>query len=238
LTYTPILIIHILGGTLGVASGFAAMFFRKGSRRHRIAGDVFVVSMIVMGVAGAWIAFTKSQHANLLAGLLTAYLVSSAWSTVARKRPRTNALNVGLLLVVLATAGTGIIFALTVPEHASTYLTFVGIAALFAIGDVRVLVRGGIEGAQRMVRHIWRMGFALFVATASFFLGTAGDPVMKVSGPRARLFTPAIRATHLPMVPVIAVVAMTLYWIARVIFTNEYRKRKAAVPPLAVALPE
>jgi hypothetical protein len=42
---------------------------------------------------------------------------------------------------------------------------------LAAVGDVRMLARGGITGARRIGRHAWRMSFGLFIATGSFFLG-------------------------------------------------------------------
>jgi hypothetical protein len=48
---------------------------------------------------------------------------------------------------------------------------FLGSVALIAmIGDIRMLVRGGICGVQRIARHLWRMCFALFIASASIFL--------------------------------------------------------------------
>jgi hypothetical protein len=40
--YSPILLVHISAGTLGLLSGTAAIFFRKGSPRHAWAGRVFV----------------------------------------------------------------------------------------------------------------------------------------------------------------------------------------------------
>lgn len=36
----PILVFHISAGILGVLSGAVAMSFRKGSRGHRVAGNV------------------------------------------------------------------------------------------------------------------------------------------------------------------------------------------------------
>jgi hypothetical protein len=46
---------------------------------------------------------------------------------------------------------------------------FGSIASLAAIGDIRML-RRGVSGRQRVARHLWRMCFALFVASASIFL--------------------------------------------------------------------
>src|SRR5258708_6900684 len=48
---------------------------------------------------------------------------------------------------------------------------FMGSVALLALaGDVRMLVRGGVSGTQRIARHLWRMCFAWFIASASIFL--------------------------------------------------------------------
>ena len=43
------------------------------------------------------------------------------------------------------------------------YFFLGSIALLAAVGDVRMLVRGGISGTQRLMRHFWRMCFALFL---------------------------------------------------------------------------
>ena len=42
MSISPLLLFHIVTGTLGMLSGFVAIFFRKGSRRHGVAGKVFV----------------------------------------------------------------------------------------------------------------------------------------------------------------------------------------------------
>ena len=73
----PILLLHMCGGIVGLLSGTAAISFRKGSRRHRMAGNVFVVSMLCMAIAGVYLAFMKSQAGNVLSGVFTFYLVST-----------------------------------------------------------------------------------------------------------------------------------------------------------------
>jgi uncharacterized membrane protein len=44
--------LHISGGIVGIPAGTAAMTFRKGSRRHALAGDVFVIAMLAMSGTG------------------------------------------------------------------------------------------------------------------------------------------------------------------------------------------
>ena len=218
--YSPILILHICTAFIAVFVGSAAMLVRKGSRPHRRWGDVFVVSMMCMSASGAYMAVLKSQRLNVLAGVFTFYLVASACLTVIRKENQIGRTEFALMLVAAAAGVSGWILALTTPAFAVGYGIFGSIALLSAAGDIRMLVRRGLAGSQRIVRHLWRMGFALFVATVSLFIGTSGDPVFRRTGLRARLFPPSVRATHLPAVPVFIVVLLTLFWLFRVLFTN------------------
>jgi hypothetical protein len=200
--------------------------------------------MLIMAAAGAYAAFTKSQPTNVMAGIFTFYLVATAWLTVSRKDNETGRLEFGLLLLGLA-AG---IFSLTLgwqAAHSATpskpgdptalYVVFGSVALLSVAGDIRMLMRGGVAGAQRLVRHLWRMCVALFVAAGSFFLGTASDPVLRRTGLRATLFTPEIRKTHLPELPVLIIVILTIFWVCRVMFTNAYKDPRNKPP--AASLP-
>jgi len=231
MTYSPVLIVHICGGIIGVLSGSTALVVRKGSRLHRRSGDVFVISMLSMAAAGAYVAFTKSQPTNVMAGVFTFYLVASAWLTVMRKEKETGRIELGLLLLGLTAGTSSLIFgweaahSATGSQAGDSVLLYVfgSVALLSAAGDIRMLIRGGVSGAKRLVRHLWRMCVALFIAAGSFFLGTASDPVLRRTGLRATLFTPAIRQTHLPEVPVLIIVILTIFWLCRVMFTNVYK---------------
>jgi hypothetical protein len=78
------------------------------------------------------------------------------------------------------------------------------ICLLAAIGDARMIREGGLRGARRLARHLWRMCFALFIATGSFFIGQ-----MK--------FVPApIRYMPLLIGLGVAPLFVLLYWMWRV----------------------
>jgi hypothetical protein len=90
MSYSPILTVHILNGTLGLLSGSAALAFRKGSPRHVLAGRIFVASMLTMGAAAVCVAVAKHQPNNIGGGILTVYLIGTAWLIVRRKAGETN----------------------------------------------------------------------------------------------------------------------------------------------------
>src|SRR6202158_291823 len=99
---SPILFLHIIAGTLGMLSGFVAVFLRKGSRRHGLAGNVFVIAMLSLSASGVYMAIVKSQPGNILGGALTFYLVATAWMTARRRDGQPGIFDWGALLVVLA----------------------------------------------------------------------------------------------------------------------------------------
>jgi hypothetical protein len=65
----PLIVFHICAGSVGLLSGAVAMSFRKGSGRHGLAGDVFVISMLCMSGSAATVGLIKylltSSHAQL-----------------------------------------------------------------------------------------------------------------------------------------------------------------------------
>src|ERR1700751_5215241 len=98
---TPLLALHIAGGIMGLLSGTAAMFFRKGSHRHGQAGDVFVVSMLTMAACAVWLAILKHQPGNVVGGVFTFYLITTAWMTARRRDGSTTVFNWAALMIPL-----------------------------------------------------------------------------------------------------------------------------------------
>ena len=173
------LVVHVLGGTVALISGFLAIAVAKGGQMHRRAGLVFVVSMLVMGVFGSAVALYEVKVTGVGA-LLTAYFVFTGLNTVRPFAGMGKAQLVAPMVVALLIAGfeyTIGFIALNSPRGAiqgvpGGMMLFIGtIALLAAIGDWRVIREGGIQGTRRLARHLWRMCFALFIASGSFFFG-------------------------------------------------------------------
>ncbi|MGB2645918.1 MAG: hypothetical protein WA853_16020 [Candidatus Acidiferrum sp.] len=88
MVYSPALLVHICAGSVGLLSGTAAISFRKGSPRHALAGKVFVASMLTMAIFAVYLAITRHQPNNIGGGILTFYLIGTAWLTARRKDGR------------------------------------------------------------------------------------------------------------------------------------------------------
>jgi len=213
-------------------SGTAAMSFRKGSPRHVLAGKVFVASMLTMGAFAVYLAITRHQPNNIGGGILTVYLIGTAWLTARRRDGETSRFDWVVLLIPLA---IGILLWMNgvkvlrsgvgSPDGVPAGMMFFmgSVCLLAAAGDVRMLVRGGVAGAKRIARHLWRMCFGLFIAAGSFFLGPSNRPrrLLSTVGLGQHL-SPALFSTTLYLILTLLPLILLIFWLVRVRFTKAY----------------
>lgn len=226
-------VLHIGAGTSALVSGFIAVFARKGGRVHRAAGNVFFGSMLVMAAFAAYLAVAiPDQIVNVFIATFTIYLVATAWITVRRKEGTVGlsekfALVVALILcapfaILSFQLATGLppLFKSAVPYEGPVLIaiySFTGVLAIAVIGDATVVFGGGITGAPRIARHLWRMCLGLTLATGSAFTNGLAR------------FLPG--KYHVPdsfFLPQFVPVVLLIFWMIRVRFTGWF-KRNAVV---------
>ena len=213
--------VHIAAGLIAIVAGFIALFAKKGSLPHRRAGDVFVVAMITLtGTALYAASFVHPNRGNVVAAMVTLYLVTTAFLTVKRDVAVARGWYLALMLLgVAATARAAWLGMLALREGAidhfpaGVFFMFGFVSLAGALLDGRLLIAGHIEGTQRLVRHLWRMGAGMWIATASLFLG------------QAKVFPNAMRESGVLSVPVLVVAGMTLFELVRTI-----RRKRSRAP--------
>ena len=218
------LVVHVAAGACGLATGFFALSVAKGSTLHRRSGMIFVYAMVVMALLGSAIAATElaqgirkpALDTTVFMGLFTAYLVVTALNAVRPPTPWSRRLDliglpvvttVGIGMVTLgirALAGGGRLGMVT-----SVELIFGSVALIAAGSDLRILRSAPPTGAKRIARHLWRMTFALWIATFSF-------------APRLAKFIPKALGP-LWAVPILVVLVVLFYWMWRVRFRRSLR---------------
>ncbi len=208
------LVVHIVAGSLGLVSGFVALYSSKGAPLHRRAGRAFVAVMLTMCLTGIAIAAIrgKAPGLNIPAGVLTAYLVTTGFVAVRPPGRGSRVLNVAAMLVGLGVGLLCLAFGVEAIAGGGTrkgmpafpFFMFGVVGTLAGVSDVRMIREGGVRAAVRLRRHLWRMCFALFIAAMSFFLGQA-DVIPK-----------PIRVPPLLALPPLAVLATMIYWLRRV----------------------
>jgi hypothetical protein len=207
------LLLHVGAGMAAIVAGYVALYATKGAPLHRRSGTLFVYAMLVMGLVGASIAVYERKWGSVIGGLMASYMVTTAMLTVRPPTVATRRVEAGAMLVALAAGGLGAASALAaaaqgvrarqgVPVAVSLVMGCIVLAS--GLGDARLLWVGGLRGRARLVRHLWRMCFATFIATGSFFLGQA-----KVIPKPVRIWSVLVALAVLPLVAM-------LYWLWRV----------------------
>jgi uncharacterized membrane protein len=221
-------LLHVMAGLTALIAGAVALYAFKGAKLHRRSGIIFVYAMLVMASTGTVMSIVHLNVGNVLAGVLTFYLVLTALLAVRRPSLEFHRIDTVAMLAALtvgltaATLGLAAVRSATGTMHGippPVYFMFGTVALLATFGDLRVMRSWRTQGGFRIKRHLWRMCFALFIAAASFFLG-----------PPQRL--PAfLRHSPLRPVPVLLVLLVMFFWLARVSF-RQRRLPAEWFPPL------
>jgi uncharacterized membrane protein len=223
------LILHISGASTGLIAGSVALLARKGGRIHRVAGTVFFVAMLAMGSAAAVTAPFLPDRFSALMGLFVVYLTATAWLVVQRKPGQIGRFERWAVVLPVFVALGDFAFAwigrsqprgLLDGEPSQIGWIMGSIAVLAALCDLSMIRRGGVTGAQRTARHLWRMTLVLAITWGSF----AGQPKAQ----------PAfLKGSSLIALPALIVLALLFYWLARTLWPRRPRRSGEAVPAAA-----
>jgi hypothetical protein len=157
------------------------------------------------------------ERANVIAGILTLYLVWSGWASVRSKQIVAGRPEMLGLIVAMTTVATGALWAIQAGNSPTgtlddtppqAFYVFIIIGTFATIGDLRLILRGRLAGAPRLSRHVWRMCLALFIASGSFFLG------------QQRVMPVWMRGSPWLFVPAFAPLFVMIYWLIRIRLKN------------------
>jgi hypothetical protein len=216
--------IHIAGGLAALLAGAVAAAARKGGRVHAGAGTGFAVSMLVLGGTALILGpFREPTPESPIPGILVCYFVLTAWVAARRRDGTTGRFEMAACAAALGTGALmmwGAFTGATTPAGPGPVFVFAGICLLAGMGDLSAILRKKLTPAQRLSRHLWRMCFAFFIATGSFFLGQ--QDVMPQS----------VRGSPILFVLAFAPFAVMAFWLVRVRFSKAIARLKlrAAVP--------
>ncbi len=221
-----LLIIHTIAGSIAILSGFAALSLRKSSNGHRTVGNIFVLTILFLGFTGIYIAYSRAIMLSFVNGIFLCYFVSTAWMTVKRKAGTIGRFEWFAFLVVVAIVGMLVNFGLEASKSPEgklngfgpqTFYFFAFIAFIAAALDLKMILNRGVEGNHRIIRHLWRMCFPLFMSTAAFFLG------------QAKLLPEPVRQIEYLAIPVVIVLLSMAYWVIRVLYSKTYKINDSAI---------
>ena len=205
--------VHIAAGIAAIPLGTIAVAVRKGGWLHAQAGTGFFAAMLLLGVSAAILEpFRTPEPGSPIGPLLVCYFVGTSW--VAARRRDGTAGKFELIACALALGAAAVIawdgFAggATTPAGRGPLFFFAGVCLLGGLGDLNAILRTRLTAAQRVRRHLWRMCFAFFIATGSFFLG------------QQDVLPQAVRGSPILFVLAFAPLAVMAFWLVRLRFAK------------------
>ena len=199
------LVLHIGSGIVGIVTGYAALFLPKGQRLHRAAGTLFFVAIPVNGTTASILGYLHDDIGDVFGGLMVIYFATTAWVAARRRDGEVGWFERAALGLVLVVIGADAYFVAGAPSALTKpTLIAMGVMTLAAACDLRVILRHGLHGRQRVARHLWRMCLSLFGAAGPLFLG------------QMQVFPESLRRIEIMAVPVVIPVLMMVYWLIRI----------------------
>ena len=206
--------IHTPAGTIGLVAASVSLFASKGGAVHRKAGAYFTISMLIMLISGFVAAFLKESNDDMFLSAVVIYTVFTSWLTAHHKNNETGFLEYVALGWITSVA----LAAFFMSENwrqigvTNTYPYVAGFAVFCAVGDVRNLHKAGLSGGQRVIRHVWRIGFSLIWAVLALT-----DKIVKILGSNLNEL-PKEQLLYIVAVPIVLILMIILYWIINILF--------------------
>jgi len=220
--------VHIAAGALALPLGTIAAAARKGGRLHARAGTWFFASMLVLGVTASILEPFRSPPGSPIGGVMVCYFVATSWVAARRRDGTTGRFEIIACAAALGMAALmawGGFTGATTPAGRGPVFALAGICLLAGLLDLNAILRAKLTPAQRISRHLWRMCFAFFIATGSFFLG------------QQDVMPEAVRGSLILFVPAFAPFAVMAFWLIRLRFAKRIGRLTLRMPiaPAGVA---
>lgn len=205
------LIFHIVAGSFVLLFGIGALCFSKGQSLHRLSGNLFFLSLLLMAGSAAFLTDDPTM------AISSVYFASTAWAVVLRPEKSTGIFEIIAMFTITIVSVNILSFVMTSTSLSTTY-TFIfyilgSVAALAALLDLNMIIRGGLSGKHRIARHAWRTCYALLGAVMSFSANTSDK------------WPDFINSNFL----IYLVIGILFFWLFRVLFTKWFDKSKSVI---------
>ena len=223
-----VMAIHIAAGLLALPAGTLAVAARKGGRLHARAGTAFFGAMMVLGLTAAVLEPLRTPTpGSPIGGFMVCYFVGTSWVAAKRRDGVTGRFELGAGIAALTMAALMLWGALTgaaTPAGTGPIYLLSALCVLAGTLDLKAALARKLTGGQRIARHLWRMCFAFFVASGSFFLG------------QQDVLPAAVRGSPWLFLPAFAPFGVMAFWLVRLRFAKALNRLLARLPSPSTAL--
>ena len=176
--FTLFLIIHITAGTFGLITGTLNTILKKGTKRHKLIGRIFLMCMTVNAVSSFVLAIIHPNVFLFIVGVFSLYLVHAGNRILQLKiitetlKPKFFdwTLQIGMILFSCGFISLGIITLIQQNTFGIVYITFGFIGARLAFKDIRYYQRKIINKNYWLTSHLSKMMGGYIAALTAFLV--------------------------------------------------------------------
>ena len=179
--FKTFLILHIIGGSVGLFTGTINLLRRKGDKNHRLVGKIFAYSMLTAGFSSLVLSIMHPNYFLFMIGVFTIYLVGTGYRYLYLKllgsdhRPKIVdwTITIGMLLAGLLFIGLGIRLILTQNSFGIAYIVFGVLGLRFVRTDFNNYKGSFKEKNYWLLAHLQRMTGGYVAALTAFLVVNA-----------------------------------------------------------------
>jgi hypothetical protein len=171
-----LLFIHIIGGSISLLSGLAAIFTVKGSAPHRLSGKIYFGGMTAVFVGAVVVALAHQNYFLLMVGFFSYYMTVRGYRILYLKNPdhKQKIYLVDVSISIVASVFVGMLVWWGVRElwigqmMGVVGIVFGGIGLSLVISDVQKIFNPPSDRMHWWYGHISSMGGSYIAAITAF----------------------------------------------------------------------
>lgn len=177
IVFNVFLVLHIVGGTVGLLTGMVTMLRRKGDKNHKLTGKVFYVSMLMTGISSLVLSCLHPNYFLCMVGVFTLYMVITGQRYLKHKQQKHNetkrvewTITMLMLLAGLLFVGIGILTIIKSNLIGLVFIAFGSIGLLFVRQDFKNYTNQTTIKQYWLVGHLQRMTGSFIAALTAFLV--------------------------------------------------------------------
>jgi len=172
------LIIHIIGGSVGLITGTINIIRKKADKNHRLIGNIFVYGMMTAGFSALILSILHPNYFLFIVGVFTLYMISTGKRYIylkllgSKQQPKTLdwVISIAMLIFGIAFIGFGIYFLIKQNYFGAVFLVFGYLGIRFVMTDINNF-KGKLKSKNYwLLAHLQRMIGGYIAALTAFLV--------------------------------------------------------------------
>ena len=171
------LILHIVGGAVGLLTGTLNLIGKKGDKKHKLIGKVFFVSMLASGASSLVLAYLHPNYFLFMVGVFTLYMVGSGQRYLKHKQLNASdskalewTITALMLLAGLLFVGIGVYTLVKSNLFGLVFVVFGGLGLMFVRQDFKNYKGKSTVKNYWLVEHLQRMTGSVIAAMTAYLV--------------------------------------------------------------------